>query len=226
MAKPDGTQPRTSRSASSALPFSLVLWVTMSVTTLLAVGLGLQYSTAFSSIENVNITVAASLACNELSDRFGSPLIVLPSAANYTAFREENWSQTASLVTYLVRDRVPFAIRSGGHSPNPFDATIDGGVLISLDHFDEISYHVKTGLVTPGPGTRWDAVYAELDKYNKTMMWWTVTVSWSNAADDATLYAAGASFHDRITALATARNVSLGYIFMNDANMEQPVIAS
>ncbi|POS70366.1 hypothetical protein DHEL01_v211240 [Diaporthe helianthi] len=126
-------------------------------------------------------------ACAELRKRLDSSVIVLPSDAGYTGLREENWSQTAwrspsciavpsvaahvaSVVSYLADRRVPFAIRSGGHDPNPFDSNIDAGILISLDNFASVSYDAGTQLATVGPGARWEAVYTELDKYQRTMV--------------------------------------------------------
>ncbi|CAJ2500296.1 Uu.00g031490.m01.CDS01 [Anthostomella pinea] len=54
---------------------------------------------------------------------------------------------------------------------------------------------------------------------------WTVTVSWWNAEDDEAAYAAAASLARKIRAAAVAAGASLEYIFMNDANFDQPVIA-
>ncbi|KAI1328429.1 FAD-binding domain-containing protein [Xylariaceae sp. FL0255] len=161
----------------------------MIATALIAVVLALQYGTVSSKS---NCSAAARAACEELANRFGSSLIVSAAAANYSSLSEENWSQTAwhhptcialpksandisLLVAHLTIAEVHFAIRSGGHSPNPFDAAINDGVLISLDNFDEISYDEKTELITLGPGARWDPVYTELDKYNRTMVGGRVT---------------------------------------------------
>lgn len=156
----------------------------MAVTVLFTVLLGLLARTAWSDITPVHRTAEA---CEQLRDFHGPLLIVLPSDAAYKEFREENWSQTAwqhpsciarptltaeiaSLVSFLVNNDVPFAIRSGGHSPNPFDANIDAGLLISLDNLDSVSYDAGTGIASVGTGARWDAVYTELDKYNRTMV--------------------------------------------------------
>lgn len=156
----------------------------MAVTLLFAVLLGFLSCPASSDTRPVNRTADT---CGQLRDRLGPSLIVLPSDVGYTDLREENWSQTAwrhpsciarpavtadiaSLVSFLVDNDVPFAVRSGGHSPNPFDSNIDAGLLISLDNFDSVSYDAGTGLASVGPGARWDAVYTELDKYNRTMV--------------------------------------------------------
>lgn len=51
--------------------------------------------------------------------------------------------------------------------------------------------------------------------------WWSVSVSWGDAADDA-----AASMADKIGAAAAAAGAKLDYIFMNDAYSNQSVIAS
>lgn len=164
----------------------------MSLAVFLAAALALfRSSVSTGSAEAAHVDRAASnqsaLTCSQLQDRFGSSLIVLPSAADYDDLREDNWSQTAwrrpsciatptvvgeiaEFVGVLVANHVPFAIRSGGHSPNPSDSNIDSGVLISMSKFDKVSYDAKTRLVSIGPGARWDAVYTELDKYNRSMV--------------------------------------------------------
>ncbi|KAI1131073.1 putative FAD-binding oxidoreductase [Nemania abortiva] len=173
---------------------SLLSWISMSLAALLAVVLALLYravSTDSAGIPRVldrtDLTTKAAVTCGQLQARFGPSTIFLPSAADYNELREENWSQTswqhpsciarpnntaqlAQLVSVLVNNNTPFAIRSGGHSPNPFDANIDAGVLISLCNFKGVTYDAKKGLVTIGPGARWDAVYTELGKYNVTMV--------------------------------------------------------
>ncbi|KAI1735291.1 putative FAD-binding oxidoreductase [Xylaria scruposa] len=189
--KPDTPPPQPAatqrRLKSSPL---LSSWSSMSLAAVLAVVLALLCRSASSGSVSVvhDDQVAIDHAvdsCGQLQDRFGASVILLPSGAEYAKLREENWSQTAwrhpsciatpstaaevaSLVTALVDSHVPFAIRSGGHSPNPSDSSIDGGVLISLGSFDKVSYDAETELVSLGPGARWNAVYTELDKYNRT----------------------------------------------------------
>ncbi|TGJ86596.1 hypothetical protein E0Z10_g2195 [Xylaria hypoxylon] len=175
--RPAATQRRIASS-------SLFSWIPMSLVAFLSVVLALLYHATTSGTAQLD---RAAVTCGQLQDRFGSSLIVLPSTADYHELREENWSHTAwrhpsciakptvaaevaSLVSVLVDNHVPFAIRSGGHSPNPFDSNIDAGVLISLRNFNKVSYDAKTGLVSLGPGARWDAVYTELDKYNRSMV--------------------------------------------------------
>ncbi|KXX76055.1 Bifunctional solanapyrone synthase [Madurella mycetomatis] len=129
----------------------------------------------------------ASATCRQLKAKLG-PIISLPSDGSYTSLTEENWSQSCwlpaacvaqpacatdvqHLVTALVAAKVPFAIRSGGHSPSPHDASIDAtGVLIALDKLDQVTYDPATTLVTLGAGAKWDAVYTLLDSHDVTMV--------------------------------------------------------
>ncbi|KAI0455555.1 putative FAD-binding oxidoreductase [Xylaria acuta] len=78
--------------------------------------------------------------------------------------------EIAEVVSVLVDNHVPFAICPGGHSPNPSDFNTDSGVLISLSNFDKVSYDAAASLASIGPGARWDAMYTELYKYNRSMV--------------------------------------------------------
>ncbi|CAJ2500295.1 Uu.00g031480.m01.CDS01 [Anthostomella pinea] len=164
----------------------------MSAAAFLAVALALLYRTALSNPGNATgndhaIADRAAALCGQLQDHLGPSRIVLPSNPEYTELREDNWSQTAwrrpsciaslnataeiaSLVSVLADNQIAFAIRYRGHSPNPHDSNIDTGVLIALANFDEVSSDAGTGLVSMGPGARWEAVYGELDKYNRSMV--------------------------------------------------------
>ncbi|KAH8759983.1 hypothetical protein F5883DRAFT_501186 [Diaporthe sp. PMI_573] len=63
-----------------------------------------------------------------------------------------------------------------------------------------------------------------LEAVNQT--WLGITASWWNAEDDAIVYAALDSFASKVQAAVEAAGAAVDYIFMNDANIKQPVIAS
>ncbi|KAL8776379.1 MAG: hypothetical protein Q9213_008295 [Squamulea squamosa] len=63
-----------------------------------------------------------------------------------------------------------FAIRSGGHSPSPFAANIDNGVLIDMSSFNHTQYFPNRHVATVGAGGRWLGVYNELDRHNVTVV--------------------------------------------------------
>lgn len=63
-----------------------------------------------------------------------------------------------------------------------------------------------------------------LQAVNQT--WFGLNAAWLYAKDDATVYANIKSLHDKVEALAKSANVDIPYISMNDANINQSVIAS
>lgn len=56
--------------------------------------------------------------------------------------------------------------------------------------------------------------------------WWSFRMAWYNAEDDDVAYATARPMYDKIRAVAADAGATLEYLFMNDANGEQPVIAS
>lgn len=136
---------------------------------------------------NAGSNASIQAICGQLQSTLGADIITMPSESNYAYLVTEPWSATVwqnatciatprstsdtqKIVSVLATNNVPFAVRSGGHSPNRFDANIEAGVLIATDNLDQVSYNPGTTLATFGPGLRWDAVYTELDKYNVTLV--------------------------------------------------------
>ncbi|KAK8080428.1 hypothetical protein PG997_008246 [Apiospora hydei] len=67
---------------------------------------------------------------------------------------------TAAQVAVVVRvlnhrnhTSVRFAVKSGGHDPNPGHASVDGGVLVALRHLEGVRYDVEKGVAYVKPGT-------------------------------------------------------------------------
>lgn len=73
-------------------------------------------------------------------------------------------------VRYLAQVGVHFAIRSGGHSPAPFGANINDGVLFDMSGFNSVEYDPRRGAAVVGTGMRWGDVYRHLDQYNVTVV--------------------------------------------------------
>lgn len=71
------------------------------------------------------------------------------------------------IITYL---QIPFAVRSGGHSPNPGWSSIDSGILIDLSNLNGMSISEDRKVFTVGPGARWGQVYEYLDAYDVTVV--------------------------------------------------------
>lgn len=78
----------------------------------------------------------------------------------------ENAKDVALVIKTVKFWKVRFAVRSGGHSPNPGWSSIsEPGVLIDLRHLNEIRVNPDKTIVSIGPGKRWGEVYEALDPY-------------------------------------------------------------
>jgi UDP-N-acetylenolpyruvoylglucosamine reductase len=74
----------------------------------------------------------------------------------------------STILLLLGAGRIPFAIKSGGHSPNPgFSSTT--GVQISMARFNSVNYNSNRGTVEVGSGLIWDDVYKTLDPLGVTV---------------------------------------------------------
>jgi len=68
---------------------------------------------------------------------------------------------TLKLITALGST---FAVRSGGHSPNPGFASVgSSGVLLDLGPLNQVTISADKATVLVGPGARWVDVYTELE---------------------------------------------------------------
>ncbi|KAE9374008.1 FAD-binding domain-containing protein [Stipitochalara longipes BDJ] len=65
---------------------------------------------------------------------------------------------------------VNFAVRSGGHDPNPGHASTHGGVLICLRHMKGATYETNTGLAFVKPGGVWNDVITDLERDDITIV--------------------------------------------------------
>ena len=67
--------------------------------------------------------------------------------------------------------RTKFAVRSGGHSPNPgFSTLSDPGMRIDLKDLDQITINEDKSVATIGPGVEWLQVYEALDQYGVSVV--------------------------------------------------------
>ncbi|KAH8647546.1 putative 6-hydroxy-D-nicotine oxidase [Tricladium varicosporioides] len=77
-------------------------------------------------------------------------------------------STTLKIVNFF---QVKFAVRSGGHSPNPGWSSINQpGVLIDLQRLNQITVNADKTVASVGPGGRWGDVYAALDPHNVSVI--------------------------------------------------------
>ena len=69
----------------------------------------------------------------------------------------------------LVHHRVPFAVRSGGHSSITGASNInDTGVTLDLALLSAVKVSKEKDTVRIGTGARWADVYRELERYDLT----------------------------------------------------------
>ncbi|KAI1389021.1 oxidase/Diels-Alderase [Hypoxylon trugodes] len=62
-----------------------------------------------------------------------------------------------------------FAIRSGGHSPLPNWANINGGLLLSMTHISDLSYNETSETQRSGMGNTWGDIYNYLVPYGRVV---------------------------------------------------------
>jgi hypothetical protein len=68
----------------------------------------------------------------------------------------------SKILCYLGSNRIPFAVKGGGHIRNPgFSST--NGVEIALTRFNETKVNSEAGTVEVGAGLTWDQVYTTLE---------------------------------------------------------------
>ncbi|KAH9906995.1 FAD binding domain-containing protein [Xylariomycetidae sp. FL2044] len=74
-----------------------------------------------------------------------------------------NEEEVAAIVKILRGNNETFAIKSGGHNPNNYFASVDGGPLLSTVNLNEVIFDAATETVRIGPGNRWEDVAGALD---------------------------------------------------------------
>lgn len=120
-----------------------------------------------------------SIACSSLQLLFGSQLLQQNTAA-YQNFTGSYWSQQqeqvdpycifqptkpeqVSIQILLSRlTQCPFAIKSGGHAAFAGASSIEGGITLSLQNFNQIVPSSDKLSAAIGPGNRWHDVYVAL----------------------------------------------------------------
>ncbi|CAE6444097.1 unnamed protein product [Rhizoctonia solani] len=129
---------------------------------------------------------ASNICCNQLAAALSKEKVFECSDLNYGLENLKYWSSTcvlapscvvvpesssdvSTVVKTLVGNNCQFAIRGGGHTPNPGWAGTDSGVLISLSKLNTIKVSKDKQSVVVGAGNRWGDVYAETGKCGVTV---------------------------------------------------------
>lgn len=65
-------------------------------------------------------------------------------------------AEVSVIIQTLNQGDESFAVKSGGHNPNNYFSSVDGGPLISTARLDEAILDANTGVLRMGPGNRLD----------------------------------------------------------------------
>ncbi|KAH5304332.1 hypothetical protein HBI18_225810 [Parastagonospora nodorum] len=127
----------------------------------------------------------ARLSCEILHKNLGENVV---SSNAVEQVVQQSWSEACWLIpTCIIRPqtakdvskalrvvrffRTTFAVRSGGHSPNPgFSTLSDPGIMIDLHNLNHISINGDRSVATIEPGNEWIQVYEALDKYGVSVI--------------------------------------------------------
>jgi FAD/FMN-containing dehydrogenase len=82
----------------------------------------------------------------------------------------QNTQEVVLALEIVTRLQAPFAVRSGGHSPNLGFGIIDLGILIDLSSLNDIILSPNRKAVSVGPGVEWEIIYEELEKHELTVV--------------------------------------------------------
>lgn len=95
----------------------------------------------------------------EQSDYWSSSCAALkPTCIMFPKSAEE----VAVIIKVLNDNGETFAIKSGGHNPNNYFSSVQGGPLISTQKLDQVLLDRETGIARVGPGIRLDEIAAQL----------------------------------------------------------------
>ncbi|KUI58320.1 Bifunctional solanapyrone synthase [Cytospora mali] len=92
-------------------------------------------------------------------------------AEPYCIILPNNAQDVSTAVNIIHAFDVKFAVRSGGHSPNPGWSSVGrNGILVDLQRLNEVTLSSDNSVVSIGPGARWGAVQDVLAEQNTTVM--------------------------------------------------------
>ncbi|EAT86611.1 hypothetical protein HBH56_154860 [Parastagonospora nodorum] len=77
--------------------------------------------------------------------------------------------EVSTVVKTLKESNSRFAIKSGGHNPNPDWSSLSDGPIISTRNFNEVAYDKQTNTVRVGSGNRWGRVVETLEPLGVTV---------------------------------------------------------
>ena len=92
-------------------------------------------------------------------------------AEPYCVIQPRNESDVSVALQIIDFFESKFAVRSGGHSPNPGWSSVDStGILVDLQRLNSIQLSSDGSVASVGPGARWGDVYATLDAHQAVVI--------------------------------------------------------
>ncbi|KAH8881096.1 FAD-binding domain-containing protein [Thozetella sp. PMI_491] len=93
------------------------------------------------------------------------------TAEPYCIVQPASADDVSKLLKILSYFQIKFAVRSGGHSPNPgFSSIGKAGVLLDLQKLNQVTVSADETIASLGPGARWGDVINVLDTHGKTVV--------------------------------------------------------
>jgi FAD/FMN-containing dehydrogenase len=143
---------------------------------------------ALSSVVHATATPATLHACDDIATALPGR-VSYPGSLAYLTEVNSYWSgalkmikpaclvlptsaqEVASIVQVLNGfPDVDFAVKSGGHDPNPGHASVEDGILIATRNMTGATYDAATGIASVGPGGEWNDVISDLEPYGVTIV--------------------------------------------------------
>lgn len=132
--------------------------------------------------------LAGPAACANITGSLGGQKVSGPLSLSYIESRFEYWNarnsdyapscvvyptsaQDVSIAIQAIKSSGSrFAVRVGGHNPNPLFSSVDKGVLIDLRHLNAKTYDPVTTLATYQPGQTFGEVYEYFQQFGRTVV--------------------------------------------------------
>jgi len=126
--------------------------------------------------------------CLLVEQKYPDIQVIYPGAQRYNVTTNDYWSigcaalkptcviyprsaqQMSTLVKVLKETDEPYAIKSGGHNPNKWMASVQGGPLISTANLNEVIYNRPSQTIRFGPGQSWETITDALKTYGVTVV--------------------------------------------------------
>ncbi|KAF2131847.1 FAD binding domain-containing protein [Dothidotthia symphoricarpi CBS 119687] len=123
-----------------------------------------------------------SFACTSLTILFGHDQVLSDGEPAYESFTGAYWSaqqgllnpscvfkpaKTVDVSTLILIARLyqcPFAVKGGGHAAWAGASSIEDGITISMENFNQVKVSSNKQTVDIGPGLRWVDVYTAVEK--------------------------------------------------------------